>query len=335
MTTIRPTRRGVALGIVSFGLLLVGLLANTAQVFVLLIPFAVGGVIGYWQVFRQPLPQVDRHGAVSRRAGSSVTVELAVHGSPRLLGTITDGLPHDGIGTETRHPRRISGPGTHTFELSYERRGHYELGPTTVTLTDSIGLFERSATVTTTTAVYVYPAPVQLPGELKQALTTAHGDADPLGRTEFDRLREYDRSVPLRDIDWKTSAKQPDETFIVKEFIGTQRRSSDGITIAAAPKTTAAADHVASVVTALTEYLLEQDVAVGLQTPTATLSTDTGADHHRAIDEHLAVLEPGVPADDEVDVAVTAGDDKGVTVTVFDETHTLATPTSTPEVSQP
>lgn len=334
MTKIRPTRRGLALGGVSLALLGLGILANTAQVFVLLVPFAVVSAVGYWQVLQQPPPQIDRHGAVSRRAGSTVTVELDVQGSSRLLGTITDGLPYEGITAKTDQPRRLAGSGTHTFQLSYQRRGRYDLGPTTVTITDSIGLFQRPVTIQTKTSVYVYPALVRLPGALTQALETAHGDTDPLGRTAFDRLREYDRSVPLRDIDWKASAKQPDELFIVKEFIGAQRRGTDDITIAVAPETTAGADQVASVAAAIVVYLLDQDIPVGLQTPEADLTTDTGTEHHREIDEHLAVLEPGTPVADDADVEVTA-DDEGVTVTVFDETHTMTAPVPTAQVSQP
>ena len=334
MTRIRPTRRGGALALVSFGLLVVGILANTVQVFVLLVPFAIVGAIGYWQVFRQPLPQIERYGAVSRRVGTSVTIELDVDGSPRLLGTVVDALPLTGVDTDSPHPRRLAGPGTHAIDVSYKRRGQYEFGPTTVTLTDSLGLFQRSTTLQTVASVYVYPPLVGLPGGLKRALETAHGDDDTLGRTEFDRLREYDRSAALRDIDWKTSAKQPDETFIVKEFIGPQRRGTDGITIGISAGSTAGADGVAAVAASIAAYLLEQDVAVGLQTPAESVEPDTGAEHHRRLDERLAVFEPGGDgADDAVDVAISAANEESVTVTVFDETHTLTTPTA--GVSQP
>lgn len=335
MTTVRPTRRGIGLALLALALVAVGTTVNRSQAVVLLVPLAVTGGIAYWELRRRAPPSVARGDIVNGRAGTKAPVDLDVRGSERLVGTITDTIAGGGINTDGEYPRRLNGPGTYTYTLTYERRGRYEVGPIEVSLTDSLGLFRRSEGIGTTTSVYVYPRLVRLPGRLKRALDTGHGDADPLGRTEFDRLREYDQSASLRDIDWKTSAKQPDETFIVKEFVGAQRYGVDGVTIAALPATAAGEEGVARAAASIAAYLLDQDVAVGLQTPTTQLSPEEGPTQRRRINEELATLTSARGADaDTADVVVTAPDAETVSIAVFDETHTLRTTAPANRVSQ-
>lgn len=333
MTSIHPTRRGWTVIGISLSLLVLGTVLNTARVFALVVPFAVIGLLAYWQVFRLPTPTVSRRGVVDSRAGTTRTVRLEVDGVDSLLGSIHDRVGGDGVAIEGDSTQPLNGPGTYTYNLSYHNRGAYEIGPTLLTLTDTLGLFRRSETVGKPASVLVYPPIVKLPGQLKQTLTTTDGDTDPLGRTEFDRLREYDRSDALRDIDWKASAKQPDETFIVKEFIGAQRRGVDAITIGIDAETPAETDTAAAAAASIAAYLLRQDVPVGLQTTTREVPPETGVKQRRAIDERLSRLEsPSSGESTETDVTVRS-DGQTVTVGVFGEHHTVGTTPTAHQVS--
>ncbi|WP_185994894.1 DUF58 domain-containing protein [Nocardioides campestrisoli] len=98
-----------------------------------------------------------------------------------------------------------------TYRLRSEVRGHYEVGPMTVRVTDPFGLVELGRSFHTTAPLTVTPRTTELPPVPLGGAWTGSGDNRPrsfaTGSAEDVTVREYRRGDDLRRVHWRSSAR--------------------------------------------------------------------------------------------------------------------------------
>ena len=246
-------------------------------------------------VLRAGPPRVVRDPPGDGHIGETRAVGLAVEGSGTVVALardrLEDGLEGDPVVRTVPDGRRTRYP------VTLDARGYHEIGPVAVTLRDPFGLWERTHVVDDRYEVTVYPRIVPLE-EPPRALVTAAGLAEE--RTAFSGVREYHHGDPLRDVNWKASAKRTDG-YVVTTYEG------DG----------ASAN--------LAVALLDAGAAVGLVTTDGSLEPATGGPHRRRVLDLLAGLGEGTlaPAARAETRVVVRADRDGITVTVDDEPQRL------------
>lgn len=244
--------------------------------------------------------------SVYRADPPAVTFEEPRAGFPGEQRTLSFRVEGDGLAV-VRHrlPAGLTGrpvDGTASLPRSFEQtvtleaRGVYELGPPEVRQRDPLGLVERRVAADASTQLVVYPqvyalADPTLGGVLADPMTTE--------RQEFDRLREYVPGDPLRNVHWKSSAKQDD--FLVMEFSPTQR--SETLRVAAAAEA-GGADRMAGAAATLTDAALEAGLTVELWVPDGHLPPGSGETHRENAMRLLARTGHG-----DVEEAARAGAD--------------------------
>jgi len=218
----------------------------------------------------------------------------------RIDETVSGGLAASGNEADT-----TVGDGTpFPYTVRYDRRGEHELGPTRVTVTDLLGLVERTYVYWNRDTVTVYPRTRPVPDGLRSALATAAETSVAHGREAFDRLREYERGDPVRDVHWKSSAKLPAEDLLVAECSATERRERLHV---AAQTMDHRADELAVVTASVVSELLDRGFAVGLSTAGGTVSPNRGTRQQDELLSRLAIVDttPVPPAErSDADVSV-------------------------------
>ena len=305
---MRPTLRGVGVGLVAVGATAIGaqfgqpgLGAIAAPLFVALLGAAV-------QVSLTGVPTVERASLRRGFQGESRRLELTVSGSG--IARLTD-QRDEGVGGAAT--ARCSLPATVAFEVPYERRGAHELGPVEVTVTDSLGLVVTSGTVESTDEVLVFPPVYRLggPDAFVRTLTP-----DPADRQTFDHLREYTSGDSLRDIHWKSSAKR--DGLLVAEF---DDDSEERELLVAARAKEGHGDAMAAAAATVAVGALRSGFAVELATPDESVPAGVGERHQLRLLEALARTGEGRSGrESEADVLVSATDG-GVVVHVADRTE--------------
>jgi uncharacterized protein (DUF58 family) len=308
----RLTRRGQAVvGLTALAALLAWSFGGRTLNAVV-VPAAALLAAGALQVVRAPVPEVSRLAPERGHAGDSLPMELAVDGSPGVTAALRDTLPA-GLGGEATFDTVPDGR-TLRYDLRLRHRGVHEAGPVEVGLGDFLGLWERVERVDSRTTVTVYPRVHPL-RETADLLSGYVGLTD--RREQFDSVREYSPGDPLRDVNWKASAKRAGE-LVVTEYAG--EGATNRVTVgvdAPGQRTDAAAEAAASVAA----FLLEAGLAVGLVTPGETVPTGAGEDHRRRLYGALASFDGGT-TDGEADVRVQApGDGTHVRVAVEGDAH--------------
>lgn len=106
------------------------------------------------------------------------------------------------------------------------RRSVVPVGPVRSVLGDPLGLVRREIRWTGTEELFVHPRTVPLDpftsGWRRDLEGNATNDRSP-SDVAFHTLREYVAGDDRRHIHWKTTARQSDETLMVKEFVDTRR----------------------------------------------------------------------------------------------------------------
>ena len=322
---MRPTRRGFAALAVAVVALVVGARFGIVGLNAFVVPVVVGYAAGVVQLYRAPTPTVERSTPPAGFPGErrTVTVEVesavpfdlheAVPDRLRVAGVTVlgpNGRERPDAGTVTDDRVRVTLPGDATVRLDCEPvgRGVHDLGPATVRLRDSLGLLTSERKPPGTEPVVVYPDVVGL------------ADAGPLGglvekataddRAAFDELREYVPGDPLRDVNWKASAKEMDGDLVVTEYAAADE---GGITVAgeAGPEYV---DEMAGAVGSIATYLLDADLIIGVRVPGGEVEEDRGETARNRVLELLARTGGGA-VDGDAAVLVRAGPE-GTTVTV-------------------
>jgi uncharacterized protein (DUF58 family) len=152
------------------------------------------------------------------RAGSrvEVTLELRNRGrGPAPLLLLEDRVPSDVAGRArfALHGVEPKGRRFASYELRPPRRGHYEVGPLTLTSADPFGLARMSSIAAPRASFLVHPRvePLALPrdlGDRRSLMVSAL--RQPIGAQgeDFYTLREYSEGDDLRKVHWPATAKR-------------------------------------------------------------------------------------------------------------------------------
>jgi len=278
-------------------------------------PAVVALLAGLVMVRRTETPTAEREAVPPGFPGDTRTMTVEVDGDG--VAAIEESVP-EGLTVDASRVER-SLPATVTYDLTCNRRGRHTVGPLTVSVRDVLGLFEQRHEVGSTARVLVYPPVYKLAGQ--QVLHEHVLDRSELERQEFDTLREYAPGDPLRDVHWKTTAKDPDAIYVT-EFAD---RQVDHDVVIAASSEAGAADEMATAAASIAVIALEADLGVELRVPEETVPLGYGATQRESVLEALATTDGGPLSDGQlgdVDVHVDA-DSEGVRIAFGSHTETL------------
>jgi uncharacterized protein (DUF58 family) len=224
-----------------------------------------------------------------------------------VIDRVDPGLDGTGNDVET-----TIGPSTEIqYEARIERRGRRVVGPTTIRVTDVLGLLTETFQRTDTDRFLAYPRVYELAGATRYELDLLAEEAQRHRREEFDRLREYDRGDSLRDVHWKSSAKRPDEDLIVKEFVAEEDLGA--VTIVAEADEDGGGT-MASAAASLALYFLDRGIEVGVVAPDGRVPQGTGQSQRLSILSLLALTDAGGADGGATGDLRVFGHEKGATV---------------------
>jgi uncharacterized protein (DUF58 family) len=315
------TRRGYALVAVVVVAEVLAVVHGARALNAVAAPAVIALVVGAVEVVRVERPTADR-GAVSPGFPGDVReVDLAVDGGgvATVIDRVPDGVTVDPATADASGSATVEAslPTTLTYDVELADRGRHSLGPVLVRVSDVLGLVTAEFDVSETTTALVYPPVYQVAG--REALLREVLDRDAIERHEFDEIREYVPGDPLRDVHWKSTAKDPEEMFVT-EFA--DRRIEDTVVLAASSEDDAA-DEMAAAAASVAVMTVEAGVGVELRAPTVSVPTGSGVDHRDRLLRALALTDGGHPDPSEMqdaDVHVHADAD-GVTLTLGSRTH--------------
>lgn len=322
---MRPTQRGLAALALGIGALFVGSQFGITGLNAFIVPVVVGYAVGVVQLRRAPTPTVEHStppaGFPGERRTVTVDVESAVpldlheavpDGLRVADATVVgpDGRERPAASTITDDGAVLSLPGDATVRLACDLvgRGVHDLGPATVRVRDSLGLLTAATDLDATGSVIVYPDVVTLVDTDPFAGLVERATAD--DRAAFDEVREYVPGDPLRDVNWKVSAKQAEGDLVVTEWAAADE---GGITVAGEAEA-GHVDEMAAAVGSLATHLLDADLIIGVRVPSGEVAEERGETARNRILELLARTGAGTVGRD-AEVLVRADSD-GTTVIV-------------------
>lgn len=294
------TRRGYAvLAVVLLGLANAGLYGPRALNAVVA-PAAVALLAAVVGVRRIDRPDLERVVVDEGFVGETHTVELRFSAATAFTGHIRDAVP-EGLATSGNELTTAIEETTLAYDVTFARRGAHELGPVTVTARDVLGLVERTFTYPGTREVLVYPRIRSLTGRARHELNLLPDLELVANRGGFDSLREYQRGDALRDIDWKSSAGQPEGDLIVKEYVDEDdlgevhiaARTDETRRTLGDDRARESADAMAEATASIADFLLEAGLSVGVTVPDGSVAPGEAHDQMAAILELLARTGPG------------------------------------------
>lgn len=281
---MRLTRRGAATVAVVLGAVVLAALYGARSLNAVAAPAIVALLAGAVQVLYADAPDVARRKPAPGFPGESRTVRLDVD-------TATSCTVRDRVGRGARpvdEPAgEFAGPGHLDYEVELRERGDHRLGPATATIRDALGLVARDFEGHERTPLLVYPEVYPVAG--RRAFAALVERAGTPEREAFDRLREYTPGDALRDIDWKSSAKRPDDEFVVTEYAAEDR----GAITVVAEADEGYADTMASAAASVALYLLDARLAVEVLTPSGRCDPGAGEEQRGRLLELLARARGG------------------------------------------
>ncbi len=299
--TIGLTRRGVAvvaIAVIAFSL---GISTGARSLNAVVVPALVGLVAGIIQVVHLDPPTIER--TKINPGFPDETQQVTVDVSSTVPCVVKEHID-EGLSPRTRPVTAAVGHGGRfTYDITYERRGEFEVGPAECRLTDSLGLWTRGVTTESVASTIVYPPVYRLStDEFAELLSRTVGSE----RSVFDRLREYRASDKMHDIHWRASAKRPPDEFVVAEY---QSHAETAHVTVTGEATATGADVMATVIASVTFHLLESGVSVSVMVPDGGCTVqpgDTGAllhvlattTHGRLSDERVSDADIHVIGDD-------------------------------------
>ncbi len=265
---------------------------------VIVVPAVALVAVTWLYVMRFEEPTVVRHAPTHGHQGETKRLDLYVESDIGYPATVIDRVS-DGLAGGRAHTIVTDGRWIRE-DLTFETRGSQTIGPTKITASDPLGIWERIFTYPKTQTVMVYPRirPLEGDGTLLREFIGVTDERD-----RFDTVRDYQPGDPLRDINWKASAKRPGN-LVVTEYAG--EGAVTRVTIVA-ESVGPATDTVAEATASVAIYLLEAGLAVGLRTAQGHVEPGYGDAHRQEMLELLALLEQGqVRADhrQEADITV-------------------------------
>lgn len=287
----------------------------------LLCALLLAGVALSARSLRAPILDVARHpSAEDVRAGDTVDVRVTATAVTTSGVTLHDKAPDPFILMGGRNFAASWLPAGAAASLHYSlktpRRGVYPVGPLRATAHDP--LFLQSAVTTevgATKDVTVHP---RTPNSPRIKTATAWGRAHLPGgdkahrgilTNDFRELRPYERGDPLRQVNWKATARQsrPGELNLVVNDYEVEGKKSIWVFADASPYTVGGTtadsvfDELASGALAVAGHYLDQGHRVGFTVygsgQTRVLYPDAGDMQERRIAALVATAEPGEPGD--------------------------------------
>lgn len=331
MAAITVTRRGTTVVGICVLAVVMALAAGARSLNAVVLPGAVALAAGYYQVARLDDPNVRRTPPADGFVGETREVTLGFHGdgigdpvSPAFPAAVSDRLDDGVAGSPMPIPTTVGGTqrqdpetgGPVSYRVRYRERGERRFGPVAVTATDVFGLFERRIVVDDVDTALAYPACHPIPTAFRRRLHADDAVGPSRRREEFDRLREYARGDPLRDVHWPSTAKH--DGIVVKEFAAETTRSRVSIA-GETVRDHVGDDHLASATASLALALLADGVPVDVTLPAGEAAAEPGRRGRRAVLELAARTGPGAVATDDADVRVVA-DAAGARYEVGDRT---------------
>jgi len=301
------TRRGRIVALVTAGCFVLGAVFGARSLNAIVAPAILALLAAFVSVRRAPDPSIERTVPADGHPDETHAVTLSIEGCGSGIYELRDKVG-GGLSAPAAAYDVTGDRATVSYDVTYDRRGVHRLGPLAVTVTDVLGLTERDLRVgDTRDRLLVYPELVEPPSAVRSTLETVVDLERRPGRDEFDSLREYVRGDSLRDVHWKTSAKQPDEELVVKEFLG--RSPTDAVHLAVAPSGNRdTVDAAARAAASVAVTLLDEGVEVGLETPSESIAPSVGSGQREAILSALARLQAGEPTAAESTIRITAAD---------------------------
>ncbi len=295
---MRPTRRGiVVITLIAGGIYMAsefGPRALNAVVGPALVTLVVAAV----QVGVADRPEFGRQLPEPGTVGTDRSVDVAIETGSPISATVYDHVSEGLVATGNRLTTTI-GAGPLAYDIHLDERGEHDIGPLDIVITDILGLFTRRFRFDTVDQFLVYPPAYQLDPAGSGVAVFSSVDR-PYGDDEFAHLREYQRGDTLRDVDWKASAKRPNEELVVGEYVENSPRETVRIAV---DSDTGDSDELATAAASLSCHLLDDGFEVGLGTHTSTIAPGTGVEHRRSLLAALARLSSGRPADETLERA--------------------------------
>ncbi|AGN02452.1 hypothetical protein L593_12565 [Salinarchaeum sp. Harcht-Bsk1] len=305
------TRRGKFVVLVTVGCILLGSVFGARSLNAIVAPAVVALVASFVSVRRAPAPTIHRTAPPDGHPDETHAVSLQIGGCGSGIYELRDRVGA-GLSAPDAAYDVTETSTTVSYDVRYTRRGVHRLGPLSITVTDVLGLAERELQpVDAREQILVYPELVDPPRGVRSALETVVDLEQRPGRDEFDSLREYVRGDSLRDVHWKSSAKQPDEALVVKEFVG--RTPTDAVRLAVAPSgDRATVDAAARAAASVAVTLLDEGVEVGIETPRDSIDAGVGSAQRESILAALARLQAGEPTAADSTIRISAADGEAV-----------------------
>lgn len=311
---MRLTTRGRLLVVVSLGAFVMATLFAPRGLNAIVLPGVIALSAAYLQLRRMTAPTPIRETPPDDFAGKDH--EVTIRFVDRDTGQATDGLSRpfvgvihetvgDGLSIVQSTHETVVGAEPVTYEVNYEARGEHTFGPATITARDVLGVAETELSCPETDGVTVYPRVRTIAGWARRDLRALHETGLHEERSEFDRLREYDRGDSLRDIHWKSTAKRDD--LIVKEFAA--EAETEGVRIAAGA-TAGNADGMASATTSIALALIEDGIPVDVRLPDGDVQAGPERSSRVRLLERLATVGAGRVRDEDADVEIRGVDGK-------------------------
>lgn len=313
------TRRGWVLVGVVVGAVLMAWLFSARSLNAVAGPALVILAAGYLRFKWADQPHLRTETPEYGFAGDRATVSLHFDASTPLSATVRlhvdDGLELDDAVETT------VADGTVTFEVGLDDRGVQSVGPVEVVAEDVFGAWQRTYVYPVNADVVVFPKIHRLNDA--SDLAVLHQQYGRRGRDRFDQLREYEPGDPLRDVHWKSSAKNPDD-LVVMEFEASEEREQVELLAEAEG---GRMDDVAEATASVATYLLDAGLAVGLTVPGERVEPGAGPDHRTELLTVLARTNPGTVGSarrEGVDVLVQGrSDEETVRITIGNRTVTF------------
>ncbi|MBP2251936.1 uncharacterized protein (DUF58 family) [Halarchaeum solikamskense] len=309
---MRPTGRGVVVAAIALAGFVSARAFGPRSLNAVVVPAVCAFGLAAFLVARADAPRVARSSPADGFPGDERRVSLVVEGDGALV-TVRDALGSglDGGGTI----RTVADGREEAYDVTLRERGRHALGPATVVVNDPFGLWQRSFGGAGRAEVVVYPTVVPLAAP-PRALAGTVGAAG--GRSEFAGVREYVHGDPLRDVNWKASAKRPEE-YLVTTYAGDG--SDARVVIAVDLREGGDPDRAAIAAASVAIACLDGGVAVGLRTPDGALEPASDAAARRRVLELLADLDRSGPTEVDRESArvVVRADGDGVTVDIDGE----------------
>lgn len=311
---MKLTRRGLVVVFLIVGSILLGAAFGARGLNAIAAPALVALVAAVVQVKRFDRPRVEREVPARAHCGDTLPIRLDFSTSTPFSAQIRDSVSEGFAARGNVQDTTIRSDRSLQYEVTARSRGEHALGPLSVTARDVLGLVTTTYRFTKSDTVLVRPRVHSLAGPRREDLVWLFGGSGD-ERGEFDQLRYYERGDPMRDIHWKSSAKQPGDELVVLEF--TAEEGANAVYIAAnadAGHGDAMAEATASIVV----YLLEIGVSIEMVTPSGRVSPGEGNAQRERILDHLARTTTGNVAERDRQQAhvVVAASDEGVTVSL-------------------